>query len=1253
MSKSIQKSKSADSKAESSNKIRLDTDTSSKLKAKSINETTEDSDLSKDFKRYINLYLEKLTKFPENNVPEFEVRFGTKKIKNITKVDFYNVIKILLNYDFKLNAENYYLRIINDHTLSNIRTQISGFPNIQSYCKLNNLSGIVDESNLQFVEKNYFKDDSNTYYPLNFDEYNFRISYQVEKYFNKSNSMVQETIDKWSSTKKIFRYIKRYEYIHPQLPFLIHCSIVKTSRSNYGKFIPEFNIKDSDVFNSLENFEIEIELNNSLIGLNTKYETGVYLHDDLKKVIKYILIGLQETNFPISISEQNLVTTNYLKLVKGKDYDRSRKPNIKDFIGPSSSTLQMINLLHEQDINDTNNIIPNIRKNYTVTDKADGMRKLLYINSNGKIYLISMSLNIQFTGCKTDVKELFDTIIDGEHIIHNKKNEYINTYAAFDIYFINTKNVTGLPFINLDDSLEKEPEKKPEKETEGKDRVEPDEEKESKAKKNTKESKDSRLIILSSVIKSLHILSVMPKSKPSLNCVVKKFYGNHIFNGCATILSNVDKGLYEYNTDGLIFTPSNTGVCSNKVGVAAPNYKITWNESFKWKPAEFNTIDFLVKFKKNDYGVNYIGNIYNDGKNLLSNNQVHNYYTLTLHVGFDEKKHGYINPCNDILNDYIKRNTSESYKNDYKPARFYPTNPSDENAGICNVIGLYDKANNLKIYTEEDHEIEDNTIIEFKYDVTKPEFWKWVPLRVRYDKTAELRSGIKNFGNAYHVANSNWQSIHNPITNKIISTGENITIDNNDDDIYYNKITNKTETRSLRDFHNLYVKNVLISKISKPGYTLIDYAAGKGGDLPKWINANLNFVLGIDLVKDNIENRLDGACARYLNYAQKYSVIPKAIFINGNSSANIKNGEALYTEKSKITVKALFGEGTKNEITLGRGVYNNYGIVKNGFNISSIQFALHYMFENELILNGFLKNVTQCTALNGYFIGTCYDGYSIFNMLNDVEKNESISLFKNDKKIWELTKRYDLKHYEDDESCLGYPIDIYQESINKTFREYLVNFKFLTRIMENYGFVLLNDDEFKQLGLPSSLGNFEELYNYMNLEIKMDKRITHKIGSALKMSDEEKKISYLNKYFIFKKIRNIDTDLDKQLEKTQIDKAEDETIEEQFDDIDKKVGSIEKSDIEEKSKKLAQKYIDSENSKKTTEELDKKSKISAAIDEKIQALEEKKKAKEAEKILKDAEKVKKAEEKVKKAEEKAKKTEEKKAKKTEEKKTNN
>ena len=1099
---------------------------------KTVIESSDDSQNTKNIKRLINLYLVNMNKLPDNMIPELEVRFGTKKIQPLTKIDFYNVINVLLHYNFKSENENYILKVISDNESSQIRTQINGLPNIQHYCKYNNINNILDSTNLQFIEKDYYIDNQNKIYPLDIDDFNFRLSYQIEKHYQINDSIIQNIITKWTSTKKIFRYIKRFEFTNPDFPFLIHCSIVKTSRMNNGKLIPQFNIKDSNVFDSIEHYEIEIEFNNPNIGINTQYDTGIKLYKSLKQVIKYILIGIQQTNFPITISQQKLVINNYLKIIKNKEYDATKKILTSDFIGPSSLTLQMINLINTKDINDTNKNIPNIRTNYCVTDKADGFRKLLFINDDGKIYLINTSMNVEFTGSYTNNKDIFNTIIDGEHILHNKKGQFINLFASFDVYYINNKNVTSLPFINID------------KET-------------SDTKKD-----DSRLVILKSIIKILDktISSIIPSSKSSITITNKKFYANNVFSASNIILNNHKEGLIEYPIDGLIFTPTNTAVASNKSGIIAPNFKTTWKESFKWKPPEYNTIDFLIKIQKNDFGSNKVSYIHNQGTNLTSNNNYLKYYTLILHVGFDEKKHGYINPCNDIINDNITKNSDYKYNN-YKPARFYPTNPSDENAAICNIIGVSDESDNLKIYTLEGEEIEDNTIVEFKYDTTKNQFWKWIPLRVRYDKTSELRNGGKNFGNAYHVANSNWQSIHNPITDKIITSGDNVQLQNSDDDVYYNKVNSKSETRALRDFHNLFVKNVLIEYISNKGTTLIDYACGKAGDLPKWINSNLTFVLGIDLNKDNIENRLDGACARYLNYYKKYDSIPNALFINGNSSLNIKSGEAFNNDKNKQIIKAIFGEGNKNELLLGKRVYNNYGICKDGFNISSIQFALHYMFENETILHQFLKNISQCTSLDGYLIGTCYDGHKVFKLLNDTTINNSITLFKNDNKIWEITKKYSYSQFNDDETSIGYAIDVFQESINKTFREYLVNFNYLKRLLENYGFVPLSDNELKSFNFDNSIGDFNDLYNKMQSICTMDKTFVNKIGNALNMSDQEKQISFLNKYFIFKKVRNITSDeiydsslkIDKQL-----------NITEDFNKIDKTIQDIQKNSIIEK-----------------------------------------------------------------------------------------
>ena len=69
---------------------------------------------------------------------------------------------------------------------------------------------------------------------------------------------------------------------------------------------------------------------------------------------------------------------------------------------------------------------PNINASYSVTEKADGIRKLLYINKKGKVYLINMQMEVEFTGAVTENENVFNTIIDGEHVLYNKRQQYIN-----------------------------------------------------------------------------------------------------------------------------------------------------------------------------------------------------------------------------------------------------------------------------------------------------------------------------------------------------------------------------------------------------------------------------------------------------------------------------------------------------------------------------------------------------------------------------------------------------------------------------------------------------------------------------------------------------------------------------------------------------------------------------------------------------------------------------------------------------------
>ena len=828
----------------------------------------------KDLEKMIQLYLASNPLYrTDGKTNEVEIRFGTNHSisRPYTLNDYENVIKQLYKVGFITNNVNgtHMLRIQNEYNnektgftnISKIRAEIIGLDLIQEYCRTNSIQHILnlpstvkyEHDKFKFTMKTFPVENEQIIKTVEFADFNFRVSYQLEQDFTSTSNIGKNIINDWTNQKKMFRYINRVRFEHPIFPVFADMSIVKMNKTVKNKFgkkisVPEVTIEDAGVFQNNQIYEFEIEIDNSRVGAGTPYDTVDKIVQIIHKMVRIVLGGIQETNYPISYSEINDVLQSYIKLVHGEHYVPNKITNY-DFIGPSSYTLQLENI-----VKDTNISVPNIRNNYTVTDKADGDRKLLFINEGGKIYMIDTNMKVNFTGLITKEKSTFNTILDGEYIKYNKYGNVINLYAAFDIYFINKINKRNLEFIKSNKSAPSE-------------------------KSNT----EYRLDILNSCVSKINPTLITNKqsmtkenkieTSPACNFVIKCkefYYYDSIFDSCRTILTDVNDGTYLYNTDGLIFTPTNAGV-GCKVGMKnSPLQKKEWELSLKWKPPKYNTIDFLVSIKKDKNGNDEIYNIYTDGIQTTGTNNIIQYKTLILRCGFDEKKHGFLNPFQSIIDDEIPEFNEES--TNYRPVPFQPTNPYDSNACYANILieKIFDK---LQMKTEEGEYFEENTIVEFKYDMSLETKWRWIPLRVRHDKTTQLRMGEANYGNAYHVANNNWYSIHHPVTDEMISTGANIPETINDDEIYYNtKVTNNTSsnfakktsyTSSMRNFHNLFVKKKLIKCVSNTNDTLIDYAVGKAGDLSKWIESRLKFVLGIDISKDNIYNHTDGACARY------------------------------------------------------------------------------------------------------------------------------------------------------------------------------------------------------------------------------------------------------------------------------------------------------------------------------------------------------------------------------------------------------
>jgi hypothetical protein len=99
---------------------------------------------------------------------------------------------------------------------------------------------------------------------------------------------------------------------------------------------------------------------------------------------------------------------------------------------------------------------------------------------------------------------------------------------------------------------------------------------------------------------------------------------------------------------------------------------------------------------------------------------------------------------------------------------------------------------------------------------------------------------------------------------------------------------------------------------------------------------------------------------------------------------------------------------------------------------------------------------------------------------------------------------------------------VYQESINQYVPEFLVSFDYFVEMMDNYGFKLVTKDESRQLGLPNPTGLFGELYDAMQSEIKTNPRMRTQYKDAVHMTSAERSLSFMNRYFVFRKVLTVD-----------------------------------------------------------------------------------------------------------------------------------
>jgi hypothetical protein len=743
------------------------------------------------------------------------------------------------------------------------------------------------------------------------------------------------------------------------------------------------------------------------------------------------------------------------------------------------------------------NTYQNILMNYAVTEKADGERyQMLITRKRG--YLINSRQNIIDTG---NVFNGFkgDWLFDGEYITKNKDNKPVRIFMIFDIYWNGNKTpqpIHTYPFFN--------------------------------------HSLSNRYDIsrhLELIAFQVELYSVR-KLEGAIDIQVKEYefgYLNkdkinpddidedelmEIFESSKLKLLQDKEDYFPYRIDGLIFIPATLSVGASMEGSPVKNIGGEWKYNYKWKPPEENTIDFLVKtIKLSQNGklidqVTPYSDVYEDGRK-----EIKEYKRLGLYVGYDKQKDTTINYCMSILKGFQSNFTNDN-------AILFQ--PPDEKEMVHQTNIILDEGkmscNNL-----EKEEIRDGDIVEMSYTPNNTKGILWEPLRVRRDKQKP-----QFFTTSFKI----WETIMKPVSPEMIQgvvkkkllTGK-LSSEQGEYYVSNKKIFGGTEP--LRKFHNLIKKKLIIgisSLIKSP--KILDMSCGRGGDIQKYLHEHIKpeLLVGID-----ISNNVSEACKRYYNEKTK---VP-GVFIRGDTSKNIRTSQckdipeisdfdSVHTE---TMLQILYGND-KNIPEKYKKISPNYkGMAKDGFDIISSQFSVHYYFKDEETFMGFIKNINENIASGGYFIGTCYDGEKVFNL------EEPISEMKDEmgNLMYKIEKKYTIGNFtfnEDDTSnMLGNEIDVYMDSIGQTITEYLVNFKYFAYIMQQNGWKLVvpkgikqpHSSIFKEELITDQLGDFEKIVKQLEtFKDNSDPDYTSKMDPMI-YDTELQLLTSLNKYFIFQK----------------------------------------------------------------------------------------------------------------------------------------
>ena len=216
------------------------------------------------------------------------------------------------------------------------------------------------------------------------------------------------------------------------------------------------------------------------------------------------------------------------------------------------------------------------------------------------------------------------------------------------------------------------------------------------------------------------------------------------------------------------------------------------------------------------------------------------------------------------------------------------------------------------------------------------------------------------------------------------------------------------------------------------------------------------------------------------------------MFAAGDCSKSIRNGKAAdnIDPESKALLRHIFERPDKN-----------YSFIRNfpkTFNVVSCMFSIHYFFENEEMLDRFIRNVAENLAQNGKFILTFMDKGLVKKVLEKDGKAVGKDV-ASEAVIWAIIRKYNIHQ----SSVYNQKIDVFIENTGRLISENLVDLNTLISKLSKYKIHLIETE------------TFQETFN-KKLATSTNQRQLD-ILNSLNEDENLKTFSFLNRWCIFER----------------------------------------------------------------------------------------------------------------------------------------